>query len=90
MKIKTLLSKPSKWTRGAYARTSKGEPCWSRSSSAVSYCLAGAMNKCYKTNDEINKIATLINDKIGKDTISSWNDRHTYKEVKALVNKLNI
>src|SRR6266508_1642683 len=47
MKINELLSDKSKWTQHAYARLPTGEPCASSHPDAVSWCLLGAVNRCY-------------------------------------------
>ena len=47
MKVKDLLSSPEKWHKGCYAKDTKGNPVSETGSTAVSWCLMGAIYKCY-------------------------------------------
>ena len=89
MKIKNLLSSRAKWTTGADARTVKGKSCSLDDPKAVRWCLYSALYKCYPIGHR-DKIAILIRKNIDSHTIIGYNDTHTYKDVRALVNKLDI
>ncbi len=51
MTVAELLNDPSKWTQRAYARNEDEQGVSSRAEAAVSWCLLGAMNRCYSTAD---------------------------------------
>ena len=89
MKIKELLSDKTKWTRLTRARDVHRRPVSSLSDEAVCWCLEGAVIKCYDY-DRNDIIFKKIWTEIGKPAIGFWNDSHSFKEVKALVNKLDI
>lgn len=42
-KVRELLSDPSHWSRGAWARDAAGKACEPNSPDACSFCLSGAM-----------------------------------------------
>lgn len=96
MKVRELLSDKSKWTKRWYARTKDGFKTNATSKDAVSFCLLGAIEKCYGTEFFCN----LPNDVKGKlyerfgsaSKPSSWNDANerTFEEVKTLVDELDI
>jgi hypothetical protein len=92
--IKELLSEETKWTTGAFARSKDGSLVGPCSPKAVCWCLAGAAKKCYGSEahaDILQKIyEAAVNRSAGARSIASWNDTHTYAEVKALVERLDI
>jgi len=89
MKIKELLSDKSKWTQKAYARDIHGDALGHGSSQfAVSWCLVGAMEKCYPDFNVVDDIVSKIHRKVGGPAI--FNDSHTFEEVKQLVEELDI
>ena len=47
MKIIELLNEKEKWTTGTFARDIFGRPVFSGGHEAISWCLGGAINKCY-------------------------------------------
>jgi hypothetical protein len=47
MTIQELLTDETAWTKNAYARLPTGEPCSSTNPGAASWCLLGAVNRCY-------------------------------------------
>ena len=49
MKVKELFSSEEKWCKKAYARDDQGKAVFSKSQSAVSWCLIGAICKCYES-----------------------------------------
>jgi hypothetical protein len=52
MKTYELLDTPEKWTKGAFARDSKGDPVDPVSPEAVCWCIEGALQKCYPNYDD--------------------------------------
>lgn len=82
MKVRELLTDESKWC--------KYELCHIDKNGHESYCLVGAIEKCYSGNDEFNKVR-LVWEKTGI-TPTSWNDCafRTFAEVKQLVEELDI
>lgn len=92
MKIKDLYSDESKWTKGAYAKTSEGYFTYSRDGGAVCWCLAGAALKVScGTQEAFSAIWNKVFAEVGMDMVT-WNDdpERTFEEVKALVEKLDI
>ncbi len=96
MKIKELYSDASKWTKHEFARSNTGTPLPSFAPDATSWCLIGAINKCYSGKEDFTKVyesvrahMPLVN---GIAMISNWNDSptRTFDEIKALVEKLDI
>jgi hypothetical protein len=87
MKTYELLDSPSKWTKEYVARDANGYPTQPLNEEAVSWCMMGAITKCYSYTDE----AMTVTDKIAKsirelnnlkaERISVYNDTHTYEEV---------
>lgn len=87
MKIKELYTDESKWTKGAFSRDIDGNEKIFSDDSIVSWCLLGAIDKCY-TSGEYMKIWKLLFNTVGH--ISNYNDSHTFKEIKQLVEELDI
>ena len=89
MKIRELLSTKEKWTRHACFRDRNGsivhEP-----EKAYSYCLVGALLKCYQRNVDRLEVMKKIKEQVGELFPSHWNDRHSYEDVKQLVDSLDI
>lgn len=88
MKIRELLTDESKWTQGTLAEDAKGNRVSVLSPNASSFCLVGAVVRCYdKTTDVVDRIAREVNDEV-----TNWNDAdgRTFEEVKALVEWLDI
>lgn len=91
MKIKELLTDASKWTQGTFARDKKGNIVSVNDNSAVSWCLGGAMHKCYPDDVDYYKIKNLVSNCIVT-SIPDWNDdlNRTFANVRDLVQKLDI
>ena len=87
MKVKEFLTKEN-WTQRAFALRQDGNPCHWLDTKAVKFCLQGALLKCYPGQPAT--IDTLLNNACGNTV--RWNDapERTFKEVKALVEKLDI
>lgn len=66
MKIKELLTDENKWTKGSFAKTSNGKPVRYDDENARSWCIEGAIYKCYneKRYDIECKILDEINNSI--------------------------
>ena len=58
MKAKELLSRREAWTTGIIARDAEGHGVEATSQEAVSWCLIGALVKCYKSNQEMDYFLT--------------------------------
>ena len=90
MKIKELLSSPDKWCKKSYARKKDGSSTFPFENDAVSFCLWGAIIRCYEINHQ-QIIKEKIRQEIVRD-IAVWNDdcETTFEDVKELVEKLDI
>ncbi len=47
-----LLINPKRWTKGPFARDADGKTCDPRSDQAVSWCLVGALLRCYPSSED--------------------------------------
>jgi hypothetical protein len=97
MKIRELLTDESKWTQGAFAETETGHPVDYDDESAAKFCIVGAVRKCYGRGDEATTVFRKVKDEVqrvhgGLERLAAWNDddRRTFAEVKALVERLDI
>lgn len=97
MKVFELLAEPSSWCQADYARDSKGvfidgDDPWliARDWAAISWCLAGAIYKCYE-KDEADVIIDRVTKHLGV-SVESWNDKsgRTHEEVINVCKELNI
>lgn len=92
MKVKELLSDPSKWCKGSYARTIEGERAYSSfSPDAVSWCILGAIDRCYVDRNNWKEIVDRLFAETGESP-ATWNDRPTttFADVRKLVEKLDV
>lgn len=101
MKIKELLDKQEKWTKGAMARDKNGQSVASYHKKAICWCLNGALNHCYpfKTSkeriiyDQVYQkiIAWILKHSQTAKSIPVYNDRHaTFADIQAMGNELDI
>ncbi len=103
LKVKELLSKKSRWSKGAFATNFYGMPVEEDSFWASRFCLVGAAIKCYPDEEERNLVYSKIARELKEVEFDSyavanyiniiwWNDneKRTFSEVKELVNKLDI
>lgn len=93
MKIRELLSDESKWTRTFAARDAAGMPVYALASAAYCWCLLGATWYCYDNNERFlvqDRLATVLRQRYKEVSIAAWNDTHSFAEVKALVDELDI
>lgn len=88
MKIWELLDSPEKWTTKTCARDKNGKQVSSNDSSAVSWCLLGAVDKCY--SEEHRGVVRKIRNKLGINLIGEWNDEQTFENVLKLAKELDI
>lgn len=96
MKAYELLSDESKWARRSYAYAEDGSPCDPRWKGACSWCVLGALEKCYSDpadicggREYIQQVGKL-RDVVGN--ISQWNDSRltTYENVVETLRRLDI
>lgn len=90
MTVKELLTSPEKWTRGESARDINGRPVMTDSKEAVSWCLVGALMKCYR-GSKVAYLRTRIGNLL-QISVEGWNDdpNRKFEDVKALVEQLDI
>lgn len=89
MKIRELLSSKDKWCQRAFAKDSHGNPVEVACKTAISFCLGGAAIKCYPVYEERIVAHEAITRELNG-SFMNFNDTHTYEEVKALIDKLDI
>lgn len=89
------LNSPDRWTRGSFARDSLDEPIYYRDAKATCWCLHGAIMRVVSEKLPIGEgrtaaevylsyhIREAAEELLGKkvDTITTFNDNHTYEEV---------
>lgn len=92
MKIKELLKTKSRWCKYAAAKAKDGFYVHPDDPEAKSWCLVGAVNRCYSTFDKQQEVMSKLNMSLWPRTIERWNDDYfrTFEEVKALVEELNV
>lgn len=99
MKVKELLSDKSKWIKNVFAKNKEGDEVNYHDPTAYSFCLAGAVRRCYSETEEVfHDISLQISIKTHQDitqwnwSIVQWNDdpERTFEEVKELVEELDI
>ena len=91
--IRGLLTDKARWTKGNCALDKQGEVCWVESDEASCFCLFGAINKVYKT-DEYARVYDKLTKHIQSTTcfcsMPEFNDNSTHEEVLALVMELKV
>lgn len=96
MTVKDLYTDKSKWTTGARARSAYGCPVGVNSVSAVSWCLSGAIDRCYHDNWQekmkATKRLTNVFQNIYGSCIPLFNDSvtTTFEEVLKVVEEARI
>ena len=88
MKAWELLSSPEKWTQGTYARDKKAQPVNINSTEAESFCVTGAITRCYPNVYEQDQKIFNLGAKVGGIVI--WNDHSTYEQVHSVLKELDI
>lgn len=89
MKIRDLLTDPSKWCQHSRAEGVNGDCYHPLAAEAVRWCLLGALERVYdyRYRDQVlEKLRSEL------PNISIWNDapERTFAEVRALIEKLDI
>src|SRR5574337_1253637 len=90
LKVIDILTSPSKWCKGYFAKDKRGIKISERDEKAVRFCLVGAIHKCYE-DDKSRKIFERILKtlrKEGKFTFSSdFNDspKTRFADVRRLI-----
>ena len=90
MKVKEIFIAPEFWTQGKFARDKYARE--TSTSCGYSFCLVGAINKCYFDVVEADRIIQKIRKHLGTQFVTDWNDSEDrkFEEVKKLVNDLDI
>lgn len=89
MKIYELLTDRRKWTRYRLAVDRRGLDIGARDKRAVRWCLVGALDRCY-AGREGERIECLLRAALRPQSIPDWNDRATFRQVRALVKRLDV
>jgi len=104
MKVCELLSDETKWTKGAFARDVKGVECSPNTWVAQSWCLLGAISKCYgyvpisdgfsptPCENAIRQLRNALRRVHGRNVITDWQDdpETTFEMVQELLKEANI
>lgn len=93
MQIKELLNKRSRWCQGTFARSKTQRPVNCNSRSAVSWCLIGALNHCYRpgTPERETALVALLKALPRNCTgIPRFNDTQPFTKIKALLKRANV
>jgi hypothetical protein len=93
MKVCELLTDKTKWTQFAVARDADGMEVDPDSDKAQSFCLIGAIIKCYSKNSDQDMIHKIVRPHLfDASFLSEWNDAdpRTFEDVKSLVTMIDI
>jgi hypothetical protein len=96
VKIREVLSDKSKWCQGNAALTPEGKSVEPSDPKASKWCFFGAALKCYGKhdqlvwNDTLDKIHDYIRKHYNGTSMIVFNDSHTYEEVKAISETLDV
>jgi hypothetical protein len=97
MKAYELLSQPGAWTQGTLARDSEGLATNVMGPTACSFCIAGAIERCYPCLEDNLKALDQVKQELKTryDTfqfVGKWNDHpdRKHEEVVELLKKLDI
>jgi hypothetical protein len=95
MKAHELIAKPENWTQGTCARTKEGNPTDTLNENAYSFCIIGALIKCYGGDSpECFQNIEMALDKLTEKPayLSAWNDNinTTHEQVYKLLKELDI
>lgn len=92
MKVYELLDKPEKWCKGAYAKNAANEETHWQAPEASSWCLDGALCRCYGNDACVNDFEPLIRNHLQAANIATWNDspKRTWEDVVKLCRELDI
>ncbi len=85
MKVRELLSDPSRWTQGTFARNRNGIPTSSNAPDACKWCLLGAIRKCYPEEGDYGKSWRKLKDAVyeytGTDLAAVFNDTAKHEDI---------
>lgn len=89
MKVLELITGPDKFCKGACCRDVNGKDTPYDSPYTYSWCLFGAINKCYPEN--YSEMCDIIDKYIGLGLVR-WNDKpeRTYEDIVSLCKTLDI
>lgn len=92
MKVRELLSDPSKWMQGKLAINDGSQFTHPAEPNACRWCLLGATVKCYPENEQRELVINRLSEALGMDTVVTWNDHpnRTFEDVRKLVEELDI
>ncbi len=95
MKAHELIAKPENWTKCAAARNKNGEPVFESSPQASSFCMIGAIARCYgpdEFREFVERLVNYLRIRKGAVLISNWNDdpARTHEEVLEVLKELDI
>jgi len=95
MKIQELLTDESKWCKGAVSRTTSEVSLSADHPDAVSWCLLGAIVKCYPATTTQYQIRCRLLEHLGltaEDTLVGFNDRAstTFNDILDLCKKVDV
>lgn len=95
MKVKDLLSSREKWTQDDAAKSKSGRGVHPNSRYAVSWCLMGAIVKCYlhsQRKEQENKLRTILEKRGMNPSVVCFNDDllRTFQEIREVVELADI
>jgi len=96
MKIRELLSNESKWCKGAHARNALGEECvpyapkFGLNGNVAKWSLRAAIDECYDGTGQAGEIYIKLLVATNPLSVKKWEKSHTFKEVKELVDRLDV
>jgi hypothetical protein len=95
MKVYKLLADEARWTRDKLSRNIDGDGVWPLEEEAVSWCVAGAIMKCYPHDtigETIERLHQYLKTNLNYDLVSFWNDapERTHDEVISVLRELDI
>lgn len=91
MTVAELLADETRWSIGAAARDKTGLiPVDPNSPTAASWCLIGAVNRCYGRGPAGDVILGTLYSMLGYVSLGQFNDSHSHAEVLALVQRAGV
>jgi hypothetical protein len=96
MKVSTLLRVKKNWCQHNYAKDRTGRGVMFDSSSAESFCLLGAVRRCYAPSealDAVERLERAIQEEVGNSfSIAAYNDAssRTFSQIKKIIKLANI
>lgn len=99
MKAHELLSDATKWTKKTYARDEDGVDIDVQDPKACSFCIIGAIQKCYGGFEIVVRLVERVTEKVKEqnkefksDYIVDWNDGEdtTFEDIHKVLKELDI